>query len=112
MRIHPFEDPEILIAVTDMFGVCGLTPNSTRAREVGSQKQRRAREGLSEAAGGVPDPDVITSCSQAGALEKLAREIPSFCIRKYKVERFIPNRVAAPFEPATTQFVCFKVLQM
>src|ERR1700685_1573948 len=39
-------------------------------------------------------------------------EILSFCMRKYRVERFIPKRAAAPFGPASTPFVCFKVLQM
>jgi len=50
--------------------------------------------------------------TRSSHIEKLAREIPSLCIRKYRVERFTPKRAAAPFEPATTPFVCFKVLRM
>ncbi len=40
------------------------------------------------------------------------REIPNFRIRKYSVNRLIPNRTAASLEPATTHFVCFRVLQV
>ena len=38
--------------------------------------------------------------------------IPSFFIRKCRVERFIPSRAAAPCGPATTQFVSFKIDMM
>ena len=31
---------------------------------------------------------------------------------KSKVERFIPKPAAAPFEPATTPFICFNVLRI
>jgi len=42
----------------------------------------------------------------------LEREIPSLCMRKYKVERFIPNRAAAPFEPAIIPLVRLNALRM
>ena len=35
--------------------------------------------------------------------------IPSLFIRNWRVERFIPRRVAAPFGPETTHRVSFKV---
>src|ERR1700692_348486 len=41
-----------------------------------------------------------------------SRERPSLRIRNCSVERFIPNRVAAPLGPATTQFVCDNTLKI
>jgi hypothetical protein len=37
------------------------------------------------------------------------RTIPSFFIRKYSVDRFIPRRVAAPLGPERTQLVSFRI---
>jgi hypothetical protein len=42
----------------------------------------------------------------------LAREIPSFRMRAYKVVRLIPKRTAAPFGPIITPRVCCSVLKM
>src|ERR1700678_1745632 len=40
------------------------------------------------------------------------RAIPSFFMRKYSVDRFIPRRVAAPLGPERIHLVSFKVARM
>src|SRR5271155_2986955 len=40
------------------------------------------------------------------------RAIPSFFMRKYSVDRFIPRSVAAPLGPERTHLVSFKVARM
>ena len=45
-------------------------------------------------------------------LESTLRAIPSFFIRRYKVERFNPKRAAAPLGPARTHRVSFRVARM
>jgi hypothetical protein len=40
------------------------------------------------------------------------REMPSFFIFQYNIERFIPKRAAAPFGPPTTQPELSKALRM
>ena len=42
----------------------------------------------------------------------LDRDIPSFRMRAYRVERLIPKRDAAPFGPMITPRVCCSVLRM
>src|ERR1700722_12286514 len=44
--------------------------------------------------------------------ESTLRTIPSFFIRKYKVERFNPNRDAAPLGPERTHRVSFRVIRI
>jgi len=43
---------------------------------------------------------------------RFSREMPSFRIRKYTGDRLIPKRAAAPLGPATTHFVCSRILRM
>jgi len=40
-----------------------------------------------------------------------SREIPSFAILTWRVDRFIPSRAAAPWGPATTQFTVLERLE-
>lgn len=57
----------------------------------------------------------LNVCSVNSYDSKLAftlRTIPSFFIRKYKVERFNPRRAAAPPGPERTQLVSFSVFRI
>ena len=44
--------------------------------------------------------------------ESTLRAIPSFFMRKWSVERFIPSRIAAPLGPDTTHLVSFRIERM
>src|ERR1700731_2988948 len=44
--------------------------------------------------------------------ESTLRTIPSFFIRKYKVERFNPKQAAAPLGPERTHLVSFSVFKI
>src|SRR5690348_17337680 len=41
-----------------------------------------------------------------------SRDRPSLRMRNCSVDRFMPNRTAAPLGPATTQFVCDNTLRI
>jgi hypothetical protein len=54
----------------------------------------------------------ITTIFCGSEHESTLRTIPSFFIRKYKVERFNPKQAAAPLGPERTQLVSFSVFRM
>src|SRR5215471_2386381 len=51
----------------------------------------------------------FTHCSTSGLHSFHGLTIPSFFMRNWSVERFIPSRSAAPLGPAITHFVFFSV---
>src|ERR1700722_13940499 len=54
----------------------------------------------------------ITKISCGSEHESTLQTIPSFFIRKYKVERFNPKQAAAPLGPDRTHLVSFSVFRI
>jgi hypothetical protein len=59
-----------------------------------------------------PNEELSSSSSLRPRPASTVRTIPSFFMRKWSVERFIPKRLAAPLGPPTIHLVCFKVARM
>jgi hypothetical protein len=51
---------------------------------------------------------MLAGCRNLGCHYAPVREmrIPSFCIRDWSVDRFMPKSAAAPLGPATIQLAC------
>src|ERR1700693_1272365 len=54
----------------------------------------------------------ITTIFCGSEHESTLRAIPSFFMRKYRVERLSPKRAAAPLGPERTQLVSFRVFRI